>query len=543
MSGSRTSSTEILDGTDVLHGAALLGDLVAGLYGPDGRYKLVQTADGPVVAGDVNRLFDELIVEHPGARLVAEGAVQQKETVGDGSLSVVLLTADLARRAIGLLDRGFHRVTVIDGVNRARLTALGALPAFATPVDGLDDPRGRIAVQTALGGAPRTEAATGAVVEAARLVDRARRTHTGGLRVDDIEFRRGPTSDAADVELLRGVVLEREPVTPNIQHEIESPRIVVVGGGKKAGSGIEERELRRAGGSTGKGRTDVVLGGKTPSNIEAVRQHEHADVRRQVQTLEDAGVNAVFTTMGISDVAISALDEAGIVAFRTLTSEHARRLSRATGADVVMDLADLSAENVGTAGQLQVTTHDDDPFVRVEGCDHGQVGTLLYAGAVEQGAATFERDLMTAIVVALDVLNGGRVVPGGGGIETRLATDVREDSRSVGDRTALVMEAYADALETIPRVLARNGGADAIDVVTWLRASGENAGFDTDAGVVGSTHAKGPLGLEPIVRTTVDTATDVLVHLVRVDDVIPATADDDEITDFELRPDPERDVV
>lgn len=526
----------------VFEGAVLLGDLVEGLYGPDGRYKLVETADGPVVASDLHRLLDELSLDHPGARLVASGAVHQKEVVGDGSLTLVLLARGLAERAQELVDEGFHRATVASGFDQARQIATTELPEHGIGIADLDDVRGRAAVRDALGGTVRSDSVVDAAVEAAELVASARHGRAGGLELDQIEFRQVSTTTAPQVELLRGVFLDREPVTRNTPTDIENARIAVIGGGKKAGSGIEERELKRAGGSKGKGRTEVSVDAASPDDLETFRQYETDDVQQQVQILVDADVDAVFTTMGISDRAIAALDAAGIVAFRNLQPDHARRLSRATGASIVMHFDDLAGDDVGAAGRLRIEAHEDDTFVRVDGCDAGNVGTLLVSGTVDTGTVAFQRDVMTAVVTGLAILDGGELVPGGGGTTTRLAADVRDAATSVGDRSAMVMAAYADALEDVPRTLARNAGADPLDILPTLRAADDDAVFDGEERRIRSVGDRGPFDLLTVLDGAIDAATDVAIQLVRIDDVLPATSEDDEVTDFNLQPDPERDV-
>lgn len=527
----------------VLDGPVLLGDLVDGLYGPDGRYKLVETADGPVVASDLHRLLDELTLDHPGAHLVASGAVQQKEVTGDGSLTLTLLARGLATRAQELLDDGFHRATVARGFQQARQVALDALPALAIDATALDDPRGRTAVRDSLGGTVRSDSVVDAAIEAAELVASARHGRAGGLELEQIEFRHVPATDAPTVELLSGVFLDRDPVTTNTPTLVENPRIAVIGGGKKAGTGIEERELKRAGGSKGKGRTEVSVDAASPEDLETFRRYERDDVERQVDLLVDADVDAVFTTMGISDHAIAALDAAGIVAFRNLQPDHARRLSRATGAAIVMHFDDLAPDDVGRAGRLRVETHEDDTYVRVDGCDAGNVGTLLVSGAVDAGTAAFQRDVMTAVVTGLAILDGGDLVPGGGGAFTRLAAAVRDAGTSVPDRSALVMEAYADALEDVPRTLARNAGANPLDVLTTLRAAGDDGVFDGSTRTVRAADNDGPFDRLAVLEGAVGTATDVVVQLVRIDEVLPASAEDDEVTDYNLQPDPERDLA
>jgi chaperonin GroEL (HSP60 family) len=106
----------------------------------------------------------------------------------------------------------------------------------------------------------------------------------------------------------------------------------------------------------------------------------------------------------------------------------------------------------------------------------------------------------------------------------------------------MVMEAYATALESIPRALATNGGRSAIDVVGALRRR-EASAFDAADGEVREAFPDGPLLSPRVVRATLETATHVATRLLRIDDVLEGGEDDDWISADEIdpRPVPSRD--
>lgn len=537
MGTSRSRPESDVEETDVLEGAIVLGDLVERYFGPDGRYTLIEDGEEPTVASDLHALLDELSIEHPGATMLANGAVSQKETVGDGSQAVVLLGRSLAERTRELLDDGYHRATISAGFDRARDVVHDRIDDSVIDHVSLDDPRGRAAVGNVLEASVRTESIVDLAIETAELLSK-----DGAGGIDRIDFHHAPASDVTNARLLRGVVLNREPVTINTPTSVDDPRIAVIGGGKKAGRGIEERELKRQGGSTGKGRTEIDFGAETPDDHEAFRAFEEADVRDQVERLVELNVDVVFATMGISDRAISALDRAGILAFRNLMSEHATTMARATGATVVMHLDDISADDLGVATGVEVVTHGDETFVRVEGGGEATVGTILLSGPIETGIEAIQRDITTAIITARAFADDEAIVAGGGGIQSALAQSIRSAATAASDRSAIVMEAYADGLDDLPRVLARNAAADPLTVTTELRAGPTDAVFDAERRTVRSAGTRGPFERASVVRSTIDTATAVAIQLVRIDEVLAANPPSDDVEDFDLRPDPERDV-
>ncbi|MEY7849588.1 TCP-1/cpn60 chaperonin family protein [Natrarchaeobius sp. A-rgal3] len=529
----------------VREGVVELGDLCASSLGPFGGETLLETDEETLVTKDIHRLIDHLELTNPGARLVASGAVEQKERIGDGSLTLIVLAAGLIERAGDLLEDGFSRRTIEQGYHRAGRAAVDVLPKHARPVDGgIEDPRIEGAIRAAFARRLATDdSLVDAVRDAADLVSSERRDRNRN-GFEDLIFEVNPERGGPPVELVRGVVLEREPVDPEMATTIDAPRIAVVGGGKKAGTGIETRDPRRAGGRSGKGRTSVSYDPDTPAALETFSERESADVARQVRALEAADVDAVFCTMGINDEAKSQLQAAGITAFRRLTSGMATHLANAVGGSIAMEVRLLEPEMVGTAGRLRTFEEDGDTYVRVDGCRDGVVGTLLFSNSIGEISAEVERDVRTAIVAALGLVDGGSVVPGGGGIETRLAAAVRDDARGTDDRQAIAMAAFADTLEDVPRALIDNAGKDSLDELTALRAAGGSSGFDCFAGEIVDTDPNGPLLPERVVRTVVESATEVACTLVRVDDVLPANRPEESAVDeIDTTPDPERDFA
>ena len=55
-----------------------------------------------------------------------------------------------------------------------------------------------------------------------------------------------------------------------------------------------------------------------------------------------------------------------------------------------------------------------------------------------------------------------------------VAKGVRQYAGTLGGREQLAVQAFADALEVIPRTLAENAGLDPIDVLTQLRFAHDN---------------------------------------------------------------------
>ena len=119
----------------------------------------------------------------------------------------------------------------------------------------------------------------------------------------------------------------------------------------------------------------------------------------------------------------------------------------------------------------------------------------------------------------------GKVLVGAGSCEAEVAMRLREFAKTVGGREQLAIEAFAEALEVIPRTLAETAGMDPIDALVTLRSAhaqktGKYFGVNVFKGKV--EDMKNSRCLEPLqVKTqAIDSASEVAQMILRIDDII-----------------------
>jgi chaperonin GroEL (HSP60 family) len=139
-----------------------------------------------------------------------------------------------------------------------------------------------------------------------------------------------------------------------------------------------------------------------------------------------------------------------------------------------------------------------------------------------------ERSLEDAISVVSVAVENGKVITGGGSSAEEIAVALRDYAPGVGGREQIAIEAFADAMEVVPRTLAENAGLDPIDTLIELRKAHKggqrNAGVNVFTGKI--TDMKKEKVLEPIKvgGQAIASATDAAVMILRIDDVIAAKA-------------------
>ena len=93
-----------------------------------------------------------------------------------------------------------------------------------------------------------------------------------------------------------------------------------------------------------------------------------------------------------------------------------------------------------------------------------------FRGATEQILDEAERSLHDALCVLTSTVKETKTVYGGGCSEMLMANAVLDAAATTAGKEAIAMEAYAKALTELPTIIAENGGYDAAQLVSELRA-------------------------------------------------------------------------
>ncbi len=125
-------------------------------------------------------------------------------------------------------------------------------------------------------------------------------------------------------------------------------------------------------------------------------------------------------------------------------------------------------------------------------------------------------------------IEDGKVITGGGSSATEISLALRDYAATVGGREQIAIEAFADAVESVPRTLAENAGLDPIDILIELRKEHKKgnkyAGVNVFTGKVSDMKKENVIEPIRVGSQAISSATDAAVMILRIDDVIAAKA-------------------
>src|SRR3989344_3759459 len=200
---------------------------------------------------------------------------------------------------------------------------------------------------------------------------------------------------------------------------------------------------------------------------------------------------------------------------------------RRTNATIITKLNDLTERDLGKAGIVEARKVGDEDMTYIGDCIDAKAVTILIRGGTEHVIDEVERAVKDAIGDVSAALELGKVVAGAGSTELELAKEIRNFSTSLSGREQLAVQAFADALESIPITLAENAGLDPIDTLTELKASHEKgekwAGLNVYTGKVMTAWSEGVLEPLKIKTQAIKSATEVAEMILRIDDVLASS--------------------
>jgi thermosome len=496
--------------------ARIIGEVLKTTLGPRGMDKMLVDSLGDItITNDGAAILKEIEVEHPAAKMMVEIAKTQDDMVGDGTTTAVVLASELLKKAEELLDQNIHPTILVAGYRKATQKAIEVIEKIAVPIDVEDRKTMMKVALTSMGG----KAVGGAKERFAEIAIEAvkqiaeKRGDTIIADIDNIQLVKKTGKSLIETQLVRGIIVDKEVVHPGMPRKKENAKIALLDSALE----IEKTEMS----------AEIRI--RDPNQMKAFLDQEDRMLKDMVTKIKASGADVVFCQKGVDDMVQHYLAKEGIMAARRIKESDMEKLARATAGKVTSNLDDLNAQDLGFAGLVEERKIGEDKMIFVEKCkDPHSVAILIRAG-LERMVDEAERAMIDALSVVSDVTENNKIVAGGGAVEIEVAKELRKYATKVGGREQLAIEAFAGAMEIIPRALTENAGFEPIDVLVELRSAhdketGKYKGINVFTGKVENSIDNGVV--EPIVVKIqgIKSAAESASMILRIDDVITSKA-------------------
>ena len=470
------------------------------------------------------RLFDALLGKNP--QILVELAELQDREVGDGTTSVVILAGELLRRANDLVRNKIHPTSIIGGYRLAMRESVKFLEStLATDIATLGTETILNCAKTSM-----SSKIVGAdadffgkmVVDAVMAVKTYNDYGDPRYPIKSINVLKAHGKSVKESRVIDGYALNLGRAAQGMVKSVKNAKVACI-----------DFNLQKT-----KMQMGVQVLVTDPRELERIRQEELDITARRVKMMIDAGANVILCSKGIDDMALKYFVEAGAIACRRVPKDDLRRVAKATGAQILLTLADMEGAetfdpaSLGTCGEVCEDRVSDDDMIILKDCANTQACTLLIRGANDYMLDEVDRSLHDALCIVKRALESEKVVAGGGAVEAALSVYLEMLATTLGSREQLAIAEFAEALLVIPKVLSVNAAKDSTELVAKLRAYHHAAqtkpekkhlagyGLDLVKGELKDNLNEGVL--EPLLSKvkSIQFATEAAITILRIDDLI-----------------------
>jgi len=487
------------EGTDTSQGKAQLisninacqavADSIRTTLGPRGMDKLVADGRKVTISNDGATIMKLLEIEHPAAKTLVDISMSQDAEIGDGTTSVVLLTVEMLKQMKPFVEEGVHPQIIMRNIRLSCTLAVNKIRELAVEFD-IKTPEGEdMLLKTASTALNSKLIATHQDLFAPMCVDAVKSLLSD---VDEtripvktmIGIKKVPGGDVRQSFLVKGVAFKKTFSYAGFEQMTKkfiNPKILLLN---------VELELKNE-----KENAEVRI--EDPSQYQSIVDAEWQVIYGKLDSCVASGANIVLSKLPIGDLATQYFADRGLFCAGRVEDGDLKRVAKATGATIQTSTNGIFDGVLGTCADFEEKQVGDERFNLFEGCPNSLTSTMVLRGGSEQFIAESERSIHDALMVVKRSLKSRSVVAGGGAVELEVAKYLREYALNIQGKGQLIVNAFAKALEIVPRQLCDNAGFDSNDILSALHRKhtqdedGLWYGVDIENGKILDTFAAG----------------------------------------------------
>uniref|UniRef100_A0A452FLQ3 T-complex protein 1 subunit zeta n=1 Tax=Capra hircus TaxID=9925 RepID=A0A452FLQ3_CAPHI len=392
-----------------------LQDVLRTNLGPKGTMKML--------VSDGNVPLHEMQMQHPTASLIAK-------VTTDGTTSSVLIIGELLKQADLYISEGLHPRIITEGFEAAKEKALQFLEQVKVSKE-MD--------RETLIDMARTSLHTKVHAELADVLTEPVVDSIWAIKKQDepidlfmVELMEMKHKSETFTSLIRGLVLDHRRRHPDMKKRVEDACILMC----NVSLEYEKTEVNSA------------------------FFYKSAEERDKLVKAEKKFIEDRVKKNNRPERKVCNDSDKGIIALLRAKRRNMERLTLACGGIALNPLDDLNPDCLGHAGLVYECTLGEEKFTFIEKCNNAHSITLLIKGP--------NKHTLTQIKDAITV--GLRAIKNAIDDSLAMAEGLVKYKPCVKSRAQLGVQAFADALLIIPKVLAQNSGFDLQETLVKVKA-------------------------------------------------------------------------
>merc|ERR1712025_678528 len=406
------------------------------------------------VTNDGATILRAVGVDNPAAKVLVEMSKVQDDEVGDGTTSVTVLASELIREADKLVELRIHPQTIIAGWRAASKVAKEALEKAAS-----DHSNDQNKFREDLLNIARTTLSSKILSQhkdffANLAVDAVLRLK-GSANLDAIQIIKIHGGRLDESFLDEGFLLNKKPGMHQPQ-KVENAKILI------ANTPMDTDKIKVFGSRV---KVDGV------SKVAELELAEKEKMKDKVDLICAHDMNVFINRQLIYNYPEQLFADKGVMAIEHADFDGIERLALVTGAEIVSTFGKPELVKIGKCDLISQVQIGEETLLKFSGVPLGEACSVVLRGATDQIIGEAERSLHDALCVLTSTVKEPRTVYGGGCSEMVMAKAVDELAAKTPGKESRAMQSFANALRQLPSIIAENGGYDAAQLCSELKAA------------------------------------------------------------------------
>lgn len=412
--------------------------------------------------------------------MIARAATAQDDITGDGTTSSILLIGELLKQSERFIADGLHPRLITEGFDLAKHESLKLLDKLKfQPSGGLEDRQNLINVaRTALCTKVHRQLVNQLAESCVDAVLSIRKPNRP-IDLHMVEIMRMQHRTDMDTSLIRGLVMDHGGRHPDMPKYLENAYILTL----NVSLEYEKSEINSGFFYSSPQEREKLVASERKFTDEKCRKI--VELKNKVC---DGGNKSfvVVNQKGIDPLSLDILAKNGILALRRAKRRNMERLQLCCGGIAQNSVDDLSPDCLGYAGKVYEHILGEDKFTYIEDTRNPKSVTLLIKASNRHTILQINDAVRDGLRAVKNALEDGYVIPGAGAFHVALNNHLMTKfMHTVKGKAKFGVEAFAQAMLVIPKVLAQNGGFDPQDAIVALQdefIDGHMVGLDVLGG-------------------------------------------------------------
>lgn len=417
----------------IRNGVRLVGDILKTTLGPKGCLKVIHGKETSIT-NDGAFILKNLLIDSASAKIIISSSISQDWEEGDGTTSIAVLASLLLEEAF---DLSIHPTKIIKGYSMALAKCLEVLNKrkFAPKPEDI-----RNLVKTTLNSKILSNNLDIFIDICIQAID----------RVDDVSLIEiiKLEGDLSESMIVDGIVLNK-----SFDINLTNPKILV------------------ANTSLDFDKTKIFSSKISVDSIRELENIENAEKEKMVAKVDSickTPFDLFINRQIIYDYPNQLLENKGIKIIEHADFEGVERLNKVLGGNLVSTFEEIKEVDLGTCSKVSSIEIKGHKMIKFEGIKKG-ASTIIICGSSKEMLDEAERSVHDALCVLKRVKQSPFCLYGGGCTETALALELSKLALDTKTKESEAIEKFANALLSIPKILADNCGFDGDEVKALLK--------------------------------------------------------------------------